>query len=64
MQILSKDNIDLPKKCVLTMGNFDGLHEGHRQILGLVSRLAKKNGVKSLLVTYNPHPALFLERLL
>ena len=62
MQILSKDSIDLPEKCVLTMGNFDGLHEGHRQILDSVSRLARKNGVKSLLVTYSPHPALFFRK--
>lgn len=47
---------DLPSGCVATIGNFDGLHRGHREIVrGLVTR-AQELGVPSVAVTFHPHP--------
>jgi len=40
----------------LTIGNFDGVHFGHRQILRRVARLAAERGWKASVLTFDPHP--------
>ena len=40
----------------LTIGNFDGVHYGHRQILRRVRAIAEANGWKPSVLTFNPHP--------
>jgi riboflavin kinase / FMN adenylyltransferase len=41
---------------VATIGNFDGLHRGHRAILERVLSRAAALGGQSLLITFEPHP--------
>ena len=41
---------------VLTIGNFDGVHLGHRAILELVISRARSIGGESVLFTFEPHP--------
>ncbi|HKN47435.1 MAG TPA: bifunctional riboflavin kinase/FAD synthetase [Candidatus Polarisedimenticolia bacterium] len=45
---------------VTTIGNFDGLHRGHRAILERVLARARETGGSSLLVTFDPHPLAVL----
>ena len=45
-----------PKGCVLTLGNFDGVHLGHRQLIERVVELAEARGVPSVVFTFSPHP--------
>jgi riboflavin kinase/FMN adenylyltransferase len=42
--------------CALTIGNFDGVHFGHRSILRRVVALAAVRGWKSAALTFDPHP--------
>jgi riboflavin kinase/FMN adenylyltransferase len=42
--------------CALTIGNFDGVHFGHRQILRQVVATAREHGWKSAALTFDPHP--------
>ena len=42
--------------CALTIGNFDGVHRGHREIVRRVVRLADANGWKAAALTFHPHP--------
>jgi riboflavin kinase/FMN adenylyltransferase len=42
--------------CALTIGNFDGVHAGHRQILRRVVEAARANGWKAAAMTFDPHP--------
>jgi riboflavin kinase/FMN adenylyltransferase len=42
--------------CVLTVGNFDGLHLGHRALLDAVVARAAALGRKAVLYTFDPHP--------
>jgi riboflavin kinase / FMN adenylyltransferase len=51
---------DVPPSSVLSIGNFDGLHLGHRQILATVVQRARELGVKSVAMTFAPHPVRFL----
>ena len=39
----------------LALGNFDGLHEGHLQVLSAVAQ-QKQNGMQPVLVRFEPHP--------
>jgi riboflavin kinase/FMN adenylyltransferase len=45
---------------VVTIGNFDGVHLGHREILSAVVAEARALGVRSVAVTFDPHPQQFL----
>ena len=41
---------------VLALGNFDGVHRGHRKILDRVIRVAAEHGGTSVIMTFDPHP--------
>jgi len=49
-------------ECVAAIGVFDGLHKGHTYILDKVIAKAKRLNVKSLLVSFNPHPRIFYKK--
>lgn len=44
------------KGCVLTIGNFDGVHHGHRMLLDHLFAKSKELGVPSMLLTFEPQP--------
>jgi riboflavin kinase/FMN adenylyltransferase len=41
---------------VLALGNFDGVHRGHRKILERVRRVAGERGAAPIVMTFDPHP--------
>ncbi|MEJ2684692.1 MAG: bifunctional riboflavin kinase/FAD synthetase [Candidatus Sulfobium sp.] len=45
---------------VLTLGNFDGLHLGHQELIKMVMKRARKTGAVSMVVTFRPHPLKIL----
>jgi riboflavin kinase/FMN adenylyltransferase len=44
------------RRCVLTVGNFDGLHLGHQALLDAVLLRARELGSRAALYTFDPHP--------
>lgn len=42
--------------CVVTIGNFDGMHLGHQAIVNQASRLATSTGAREAIVTFDRHP--------
>ena len=48
-------------RCVATIGIFDGVHIGHQEIIKAVVRRAKKLSLKSVAITFDPHPLKVLE---
>ena len=51
---------DLPRGGVGTIGNFDGVHLGHRKILETVVARAREAGRPSFAITFEPHPMAVL----
>ena len=47
-------------KPVVTVGSFDGVHVGHRQLLNIVKQHAQRTGGESVVVTFANHPRTFL----
>ena len=47
---------DLPVGCVATIGNFDGLHRGHQEIIRQVVARARELQVPAAAITFHPHP--------
>ena len=45
---------------IAAIGNFDGVHRGHQQILSAAADEACARGMRSIAITFNPHPAQFL----
>jgi riboflavin kinase/FMN adenylyltransferase len=41
---------------VVTIGNFDGVHAGHRQVLRRVVELGREHDLKPVVLTFDPHP--------
>jgi riboflavin kinase/FMN adenylyltransferase len=41
---------------VVTIGNFDGVHAGHRQLLRRVVELGRERHLKPVVLTFDPHP--------
>ncbi|MCY1276092.1 Riboflavin biosynthesis protein RibF [compost metagenome] len=45
----------------ITIGNFDGVHRGHRMLLDHVRAAAQARGLGSALLTFEPHPREFFD---
>ena len=43
----------------LTIGNFDGIHRGHQQVLNNLTSNAKISKTKSAILSFSPHPKIF-----
>ena len=44
------------RPAIITIGNFDGVHLGHRKLIGQVVERARALGLRSFAVTFDPHP--------
>jgi riboflavin kinase/FMN adenylyltransferase len=49
----------IPKGTVVAMGNFDGVHLGHRAVIAAALQMAQSHGRPALAVTFEPHPRSF-----
>ncbi|MBL6785730.1 MAG: bifunctional riboflavin kinase/FAD synthetase [Rickettsiales bacterium] len=47
---------------VCALGNFDGLHYGHMQLLKVAANVAKAQKLKFAIMTFEPHPVVFFSR--
>ncbi len=50
------NEVERIENTVLTVGTFDGVHEGHRALMETVVEKAKKRKARSVVVTFDPHP--------
>ena len=45
------------RRCVLTIGAYDGVHRGHQAVIAAVREQAKSLNALSVVVTFDKHPA-------
>jgi len=54
---------DYPKKdSVVTIGTFDGVHVGHQKIIKRLVKIAKKESLQAVVLTFFPHPRMVLQK--
>lgn len=51
---------ELAEPSVVTVGNFDGVHRGHRHLLERVRDIAKERGLRGVVLSFYPHPMKIL----
>lgn len=51
------------RSCVLTLGNFDGVHRGHQALLASAHEQARKLGLPMTVMTFEPTPREYFARL-
>lgn len=59
MILVHQDMGDIPdtaRGCVLAIGNFDGVHAGHRRVIAEAETLARAQGAPLAAMTFEPHP--------
>ena len=44
---------------ILTIGNFDGIHKGHGDILSRIKKEAENLNLKAAILSFNPHPKIY-----
>lgn len=49
------------QESVLTIGNFDGVHLGHNQIINRVIEIARQKNMLATILTFEPHPILLFK---
>ena len=55
-ELIELKNITRDPNTVVTVGTFDGVHQGHRALMEAVVNKAKERNARSVVVTFDPHP--------
>ncbi|WP_114743634.1 bifunctional riboflavin kinase/FAD synthetase [Falsibacillus pallidus] len=55
----SYNNEDFPP-LVMALGYFDGVHLGHKKVMNTALEIAREKGIKSAVMTFDPHPSVVL----
>ncbi|MEA5085540.1 MAG: bifunctional riboflavin kinase/FAD synthetase [Lachnospiraceae bacterium] len=61
MEHITNHNIDQTVDTAVTLGNFDGIHLGHRQLISTTLSEAKEKGLSSVVFSFYPHPMFVFE---
>lgn len=59
---LNQAKINKIPELALTIGNFDGVHFGHKKIIDEIKKIALENNLASAVLTFEPHPQAFFEK--
>ena len=55
------ESVTYNKNRIITVGTFDGVHLGHKEIFRVMKERAKEIGAEFTVVSFDPHPRLFLQ---
>jgi len=56
MEHITNTNIKQSVPTAVTLGNFDGVHMGHRSLINLMKSKAKEQNLKTIVFSFYPHP--------
>ena len=62
MKIKTALESHLKSDAVVTIGTFDGVHIGHQKIIKRLVKIAKKNKIQAVVLTFFPHPRMVLQK--
>lgn len=62
MKHIKNTNININENTVITLGNFDGVHKGHKLLIEKLLELKNSTGYKSVIFTFFPHPVFVLNK--
>lgn len=54
--LVTSSTAEVRKPNAIALGNFDGIHRGHQQVLQPILKIATETQINSTVVTFNPHP--------
>lgn len=57
MQIITADSAPSLGPSAVTIGAYDGVHMGHREVISQVRDIARSSGLRTVVVTFDRHPA-------
>ena len=58
----SFEDINIDEKLCLTIGNFDGIHKGHRAIIKNLIQKTNISKSKSAILSFTPHPKIYFKK--
>ena len=63
MKVISTiENYQATEGCSLTIGTFDGVHIGHREIIDRLVKSAREKNHLAVVLTFFPHPRMVLQK--
>ena len=62
MEHITDRRIDRSRPTAITLGNFDGLHQGHRALIHLTKEFAAEENLESVVFSFSPHPMLVFQK--
>ena len=62
MEHITDGQVDRSRPTAITLGNFDGLHQGHRALIHLTKQFAADEGLESVVFSFSPHPMLVFKK--
>ena len=61
VHLVDIENLPSFRNTVVTIGSFDGVHNGHKCLLNQIRQLATEHNLVTVVISFEPHPRLFLE---
>jgi riboflavin kinase/FMN adenylyltransferase len=56
LTVQNTEHFRIESPTIVTIGTFDGVHLGHQKILNRLKQLKKETGLKTVVLTFEPHP--------
>lgn len=56
-----KDLPEIAQRCVVAIGNFDGVHRGHAALIDKVHDIARETRLRPAVMTFEPHPRSYFD---
>jgi len=62
LKIKKASDYKLLSNSVVTIGTFDGVHVGHKKIIKRLVKIAKKENLQAIVLTFFPHPRMVVQK--
>ena len=59
MKVYETDDFQIERASAVSLGNFDGVHLGHQELIKTVKEYSKRENLESVIFSFYPHPVEF-----